>query len=113
MVGSARAPAGEEDRGIMRVQELQRVTVVRQAMEQKMTQVKAGARIGLTRRQEVWRRIERVEQEGDKRLSDYRFIKGPSRLHHLSPVEGNPGWPPCGRLARPFVSEPISQPILR
>ena len=51
MVGSARAPAGEEDRGIMRVQELQRVPVVCQAIEQKMTQVKAGARIGLTRRQ--------------------------------------------------------------
>ena len=56
---------------------------------------------------EVWLRIERVEQEGDKRLSDYRFIKGPSRLHHLSPVEGNPGWPPCGRLARPFVLSPF------
>ena len=102
MVGPARAPAGGEDRSFMPVQELRRVPLIRHAMEQKMTQVKAGARLELTTRPEVRRLIERVEQEGDKRLSDYSFIMGPSRLRHLSPVEGHPGWPSFGRRARPF-----------
>ena len=57
-----------EDRVMMSVKELRRVHVIRHAMEQKMTQVKAGALLGLTTRQ-VRRLIERVEQEGDKGLA--------------------------------------------
>ena len=37
-----------EDRAIMSVQELRRVHVIRQTMEQKLTQVKAGTLLGLT-----------------------------------------------------------------
>ena len=57
-----------EDRVMMSVKELRRVHVIRHAMEQQMTQVKAGALVGLTTRQ-VRRLIERVEQEGDKGLA--------------------------------------------
>ena len=57
-----------EDRVIMSVKELRRVHVIRYAIEQKMTQVKAGALLGLTTRQ-VRRLIARVEQEGDKGLA--------------------------------------------
>ena len=57
-----------EDRVMMSVKELRRVHVIRHAMEQKMTQVKAGALLGLTTRQ-VRRLIERVKQEGDQGLA--------------------------------------------
>ncbi len=57
-----------EDRVIMRVKELRRVPVIRHVMEQKMTQVQAGALLGLSTRQ-VRRLIERVEQEGDQGLA--------------------------------------------
>ena len=57
-----------EDRVIMSVKELRRVQVIRHAMEQKMTHVKAGALLGLSTRQ-VRRLIERVEQEGDQGLA--------------------------------------------
>ena len=57
-----------EDRVMMSVKELRRVHVIRHAIEQKMTQVKAGALLGLTTRQ-VRRLIARVEQEGDKGLA--------------------------------------------
>jgi hypothetical protein len=40
-----------EDRVIMSVKELRRVHVIRHAMEKKLTQVKAGALVGLTARQ--------------------------------------------------------------
>ena len=39
-----------EDRVIMRVKELRRVPVIRHVMEQKMTQVQAGAMLGLSTR---------------------------------------------------------------
>ena len=54
-----------EDRGMMSVKALRRVHVIRQAMEKQRTQVKAGARVGLTARH-VRRLIERVQQEGDQ-----------------------------------------------
>lgn len=54
-----------EDRVIMSVQELRRVHVIRQALEKKLTQEKAGALVGLTARH-VRRLIQRVRQEGDR-----------------------------------------------
>jgi transposase len=57
-----------EDRVIMRVKELRRVHVLRQAMEKKLTQVKAGTVLGLTTRH-IRRLIARVEQEGDQGLA--------------------------------------------
>src|SRR3990167_4607032 len=57
-----------EDRGIMRVQKLRRVHVLRQTREQKLTQVKAGTLLGLTTRH-IRRLIERVEQAGDQGLA--------------------------------------------
>ena len=57
-----------EDRVIMSVKELRRVPVIRHAMEHTITQVKAGALVGLTARH-VRRLIERVEQEGDQGLA--------------------------------------------
>ena len=57
-----------EDRVIMRVKELRRVHVIRQTMEKKLTQVKAGTLLGLTTRH-IRRLIERVEQAGDQGLA--------------------------------------------
>ena len=57
-----------EDRVMMSVKELRRVHVIRQAMEKKLTQVNAGALVGLTARH-VRRLIERVEREGDQGLA--------------------------------------------
>ena len=57
-----------EDRVIMSVKELRRVHVIRQTMEKKLTQVKAGTLLGLTPRH-IRRLIERVEQEGDHGLA--------------------------------------------
>ena len=57
-----------EDRVIMSVKELRRVSVIRQTMEKKLTQVKAGALLGLTPRQ-IRRLIERVAQAGDQGLA--------------------------------------------
>lgn len=57
-----------EDRVIMSVKELRRVHVIRQTMERKLTQVKAGTLLGLTPRH-IRRLIERVEQEGDHGLA--------------------------------------------
>ena len=54
-----------EDRVIMRVQELRRVPVIRQTMEQTLTQVQAGTMLGLTPRH-IRRLIERVEQACDQ-----------------------------------------------
>ena len=53
-----------EDRVIMRVKELRRVHVIRQAMEQQITQVKAGTLLGLTARQ-IRRLMQRVRADGD------------------------------------------------
>ena len=57
-----------EDRVIMRVKALRRVSVIRQTMEQQLTQVKAGTLLGLTTRH-IRRLIERVEQTGDQGLA--------------------------------------------
>jgi len=57
-----------EDRVIMSVKELRRVHVIRQTMEKKLAQVKAGTVLGLTTRH-IRRLIERVEQEGDQGLA--------------------------------------------
>jgi hypothetical protein len=57
-----------EDRVIMSVKELRRVHVIRQTMEKKLTQVKAGALLGLTPRH-IRRLIERVKQAGDHGLA--------------------------------------------
>src|SRR3970040_491112 len=57
-----------EDRVIMSVKELRRVSVIRQTMEKKLTQVKAGTLLGLTPRH-IRRLIERVEQAGDQGLA--------------------------------------------
>ena len=59
-----------EDRFIMCVKELRRVQVIRYAIEQTLTQVKAGALLGLTTRQ-VRRLIARVGQEGDQGLAHW------------------------------------------
>ena len=57
-----------EDRVIMSVKELRRVSVIRQTMEKKLTQVKAGTLLGLTTRH-IRRLIARVEQAGDQGLA--------------------------------------------
>ena len=57
-----------EDRVIMRVKELRRVSVIRQTMEKTLTQVKAGILLGLTPRH-IRRLIERVQQAGDQGLA--------------------------------------------
>ena len=54
-----------EDRVILSVKELRRVHVIRQTMEQKLTQVQAGTMLGLTTRH-IRRLSERVEQAGDQ-----------------------------------------------
>ena len=74
-----------EDRVMMSVKELRRVHVIRHAIEQKMTQVKAGALLGLTTRQ-VRRLIARVEQEGDQGLA-HRGRGKPSNRRIPEPVK--------------------------
>jgi|CXWL01.1.fsa_nt_gi hypothetical protein len=57
-----------EDRVIMSVKALRRVHVIRQTMEKKLTQVKAGTVLGLTTRH-IRRFIERVKQAGAQGLA--------------------------------------------
>lgn len=57
-----------EDRVIMSVKELRRVSVIRQTMEKQLTQVKAGALLELTPRH-IRRLIARVKQAGDQGLA--------------------------------------------
>ena len=57
-----------EDRVIMSVKELRRVSVIRQTREKKLTQVKAGTLLGLTPRH-IRRLIARVAQAGDQGLA--------------------------------------------
>ena len=56
-----------EDRVIMSGKELRRIHVLRQVMAQKLTQVKAGALMGLTARH-VRRLLQQVRMEGDAGL---------------------------------------------
>src|SRR2546426_7071730 len=58
-----------EDRVMMSGKELRRLHVVRQAMEQHITQVQAGTLLGLTDRH-VRRLIQRVRQGGGRGLVD-------------------------------------------
>ena len=57
-----------EDRVIMSVKALRRVHVIRQTMEKKLTQVKAGALLGLTPRH-IRRLLARMAQAGDQGLA--------------------------------------------
>ena len=57
-----------EDRVMMSVKELRRVHVIRQTREKKLTQVKAGALLGLTPRH-IRRLLARVAQAGDHGLA--------------------------------------------
>ena len=57
-----------EDTVMMSVKELRQLHVIRHAMEKQITQVEAGALMGLTARQ-VRRLIQRVRREGDLGLA--------------------------------------------
>jgi transposase len=57
-----------EDRVKMSVKDLRRVHVIRQTMEKKLTQVKAGTVLGLTPRH-IRRLIKRVKQAGGQGLA--------------------------------------------
>ena len=74
-----------EDRVIMSVKELRRVQVIRQTMEKKLTQVQAGAVLGLTPRH-IRRLIERVEQERDQGVA-HRGRGRPSNRRIPEPVK--------------------------
>jgi|CXWL01.1.fsa_nt_gi hypothetical protein len=74
-----------EDRGIMSVTELRRVSVIRQTMEKKLTQVKAGALLGLTPRH-IRRLLARVAQAGDQGLA-HRGRGKPSNRRIPEPVK--------------------------
>jgi hypothetical protein len=74
-----------EDRVIMSVTELRRVSVIRQTMEKKLTQVKAGALLGLTPRH-IRRLMERVAQAGDQGLA-HRGRGKPSNRRIPEPVK--------------------------
>jgi hypothetical protein len=74
-----------EDRVIMSVTELRRVSVIRQTMEKKLTQVKAGALLGLTPRH-IRRLLARVAQAGDQGLA-HRGRGKPSNRRIPEPVK--------------------------
>jgi hypothetical protein len=74
-----------EDRVIMSVKELRRVHVIRQTREKKLTQVKAGALLGLTPRH-IRRLIARVAQAGDQGLA-HRGRGKPSNRQIPEPVK--------------------------
>jgi Homeodomain-like domain len=74
-----------EDRVIMSVKELRRVHVIRQTREKKLTQVQAGALLGLTPRH-IRRLIKRVAQAGDPGLV-HRGRGKPSNRRIPEPVK--------------------------
>ena len=74
-----------EDRVLMSVKELRRVHVIHQAMEKKLTQVKAGSLLGLTARQ-VRRLLQRMRAEGDAGLV-HRGRGQPSNRRMPAPVK--------------------------
>src|SRR5579863_195062 len=74
-----------EDRVMMSGKELRRVHVIRQAVERKITQVKAGALLGLTTRH-VRRLMERVRREGDQGLV-HRGRGQPSNRRMAEPIK--------------------------
>ena len=69
----------------MSVKELRRVSVIRQTMEKKLTQVKAGALLGLTPRH-IRRLLARVAQAGDQGLA-HRGRGKPSNRRIPEPVK--------------------------
>ena len=74
-----------EDKVIMRVKELRRVSVLRQTREQPLTQVKAGTLLGLTPRH-IRRLLARVAQAGDHGLA-HRGRGTPSNRRISEPVK--------------------------
>jgi hypothetical protein len=74
-----------EDRVVTSGTELRRVHVVRQVLDQRITQVKAGTLMGLTNRQ-IRRLMRRVAQEGDQGLV-YRGCGKPSNRRSAEPVK--------------------------
>jgi hypothetical protein len=74
-----------EDRIMMSGKELRRVHVIRHAMEHKITQVKAGALLGLTPRQ-IRRLIMRVRHEGEAGLA-HRGRGQPSNRRIAEPIK--------------------------
>jgi len=74
-----------EDRVTMSGTELRRVHVIRQVMDKRLTQVKAGALLGLTTRQ-VRRLLARVRHEGDRGLV-HRARGRPSNRRIAEPVK--------------------------
>ena len=74
-----------EDRVIMSVTDLRRVSVIRQTREKQLTQVKAGALLGLTPRH-IRRLMERVAQAGDQGLA-HRGRGKPSNRRLPEPVK--------------------------
>ena len=74
-----------EDRVIMSVKELRRVHVLRHTLEKQLTQVKAGALLGLTARQ-VRRLLQRMRAEGDAGLA-HRGRGQPSNRRIPEPVK--------------------------
>ena len=74
-----------EDRVIMSMTELRRVSVIRQTMEKTLTQVKAGALLGLTPRH-IRRLLARVAQAGDQGLA-HRGRGKPSNRRIPEPVK--------------------------
>ena len=74
-----------EGRVIMSVKELRRVSVIRQTMEKKLTQVKAGTLLGLTPRH-IRRLLARVAQAGDQGLA-HRGRGTPSNRRTPEPVK--------------------------
>jgi hypothetical protein len=74
-----------EDRVTMSGKELRRVHVIHRVMDKQLTQVKAGALLGLTTRQ-VRRLIARVRQEGDQGLV-HRARGKPSNRRMAEPIK--------------------------
>lgn len=74
-----------EDRVVMSGKELRRVHVIRQVLNQQITQVKAGALLGLTTRQ-VRRLLKRVQEEGDRGLV-HRGRGKPSNRRMAEPLK--------------------------
>ena len=74
-----------EDRVMMSGKELRRIHVIRHAMEKRITQVKAGALLGLTARQ-IRRIMGRVQHEGEAGLA-HRGRGRPSNRRIAVPIK--------------------------
>jgi transposase-like protein len=67
-----------EDKVLMSVKELRRLSVIHQVMEKKVRQIEAGRLLGLTDRQ-IRRLVRRVQKEGDRGLAHRRRGKRSNR----------------------------------